>query len=45
VCEVTPERWVATYRAVADQFDEASPVADISSWEVVAGTPGVNQLT
>jgi alkaline phosphatase D len=45
VCEITPERWVATYRAVADQFDEASPVAEISSWEVVAGTPGVNQLT
>jgi alkaline phosphatase D len=44
VCEVTPERWVATYRAVADQFDEASPVAEISSWEVVAGTPGVNRL-
>jgi alkaline phosphatase D len=45
VCEVTPERWVSTYRAVADQFDAASPVADISSWEVVAGTPGVRQLT
>ena len=45
VCEVTPERWVATYRAVADQFDETSPVAEISSWEVVAGTPGVRQLT
>jgi alkaline phosphatase D len=23
VCEVTPDRWLATYRAVADQFDEA----------------------
>jgi alkaline phosphatase D len=45
VCEVTPERWVSTYRAVADQFDAVSPVADISSWEVVAGTPGVRQLT
>jgi alkaline phosphatase D len=44
VCEVTPERWMATFRAVADQFDEASPVTDISSWEVVAGTPGVRQL-
>jgi len=45
VCEVTPERWTATYRAVADQFDEASPVSTISSWEVVAGTPGVQQLS
>ena len=45
VCEVTPDRWTATFRAVADQFDETSPVTTISSWEVVAGTPGVNQLT
>jgi alkaline phosphatase D len=45
VCEVTPERWVATYRAVEDQFDEASPVTTVSSWEVLAGTPGVTQLT
>ena len=45
VCEVTPQRWVSTYRAVADQFDETSPVSDISSWEVVAGTPGVRQLS
>ncbi len=44
VCEVTPERWVATYRAVADQFDENSVVADASVWEVVAGTPGVTQV-
>ncbi len=41
VCEVTPERWVATYRAVVDQFDEASPVEIVSEWEVLAGTPGV----
>jgi len=45
VCEVTPDRWQATFRAVADQFDETSPVSTISSWEVVAGTPGVRQLT
>jgi alkaline phosphatase D len=45
VCEVTPERWLSTYRAVADQFDEASPVSTISSWEVAAGTPGVRQLS
>ena len=45
VCEITPERWTATYRAVADQFDESSPVTTISSWEVVAGTPGVQQLS
>jgi alkaline phosphatase D len=45
VCEVTPDRWHATFRAVADQFDEASPVTTITEWEVQAGTPGVVQLT
>jgi len=45
VCEVTPERWVATYRAVEDQFDEASPVTAVSSWEVVAGNPGVLEVS
>ena len=45
VCEVTPDRWRATYRAVADQFDEASPVTEVSSWEVEAGTPGVRQVS
>lgn len=43
VCEVTPERWIATYRAVADQFDEASPVETISTWEISAGTPGARR--
>lgn len=45
VCEVTPDRWLTTYRAVKDQFDEDSPVEAISSWEVVAGTPGVRQIS
>jgi alkaline phosphatase D len=45
VCEVTPDRWLATFRAVADQFDESSPVTPISSWEVQAGTPGVIRVT
>ena len=45
VCEVTPDRWLATYRAVADQFDETSPVVPISSWEVQAATPGVRQVS
>ncbi len=44
-CEVTPERWVSTYRVVDDQFDESSGSADASTWEVVAGTPGVRQLS
>lgn len=44
-CEVTPDRWRATYRAVADQFDEASPVAPVSVWEVDAGTPGARQVS
>ena len=45
VCEVTPERWFVTYRAVADQFDEASPVEPVSTWEVIAGTPGALQVS
>ena len=45
VCEVTPERWLATYRAVEDEFDEASLVTEATKWEVVAGTPGVVEVT
>ncbi len=45
MCEVTPDRWHATFRAVADEFDESSPVETVTEWEVVAGTPGVVQLT
>lgn len=44
-CEVTPDRWSATYRAVADQFDESSPVETISTWEVIAGTPGAQRVS
>ncbi len=44
VCEVTPDRWLAEFRAVADQFDEASPVDTVSTWEVQAGTAGATQL-
>ncbi len=44
-CDVTPERWLATYRAVEDEFDEASPVTEATKWEVTAGTPGVVELT
>jgi alkaline phosphatase D len=44
VCEVTPQRWLATFRTVADQFDENSAVADATVWEVIAGTPGVTQV-
>jgi len=44
-CEVTPDRWVATYRVVEDQFDEASAVTTASAWEVLAGTPGPRQLS
>ncbi len=45
VCEVTPEHWRATYRAVADQFDAASAVAPLSTWEIAAGTPGAVQVS
>ena len=44
-CEVTPDRWVSHYRVVEDQFDETSRLFTASSWEVVAGTPGVRQLS
>lgn len=44
-CEVTPERWVSTYRVVEDQFDEDSACSTASEWEVVAGSPGVRQLS
>lgn len=45
VCEVTPDRWLATFRAVTDQFDEASPVTVASSWEIGAGKPGAVQVS
>lgn len=45
VCEVTPERWLATYRSVADQFDEDAAVDTISTWEVRVGTAGAQQLS
>jgi len=40
VCEITPERWLATFRAVIDPFDEASSVTTISEWQIESGTPG-----
>jgi alkaline phosphatase D len=45
VCEVTPDRWLATFRSVTDQFDEASPVAEASAWEITAGKPGAIQAS
>jgi alkaline phosphatase D len=45
VCEVTPDRWLATFRSVTDQFDEASPVAEASAWEIIAGKPGAIQAS
>ena len=45
VCEVTPDRLLATFRAVTDQFDEASPVEPASVWEVTAGKPGAAQVS
>jgi len=44
-CEVTPDRWEATYRGVVDQFDENSAVETISTWAVEAGTPSVEEVT
>jgi len=44
LCDVTPEMWTATYRAVADQFDETASVETISTWSVAAGTAEVEQI-
>jgi alkaline phosphatase D len=43
LCEVTPDQWRATYRAVADPFDESSVVETVSEWVVTAGTPGATR--
>ncbi len=43
-CEVTPERWTATYRAVVDATDEASDVSTITTWQVAAGAAALIEL-
>ena len=43
-CDVTAERWVATYREVLDVALPASDVVDGASFEVVAGTPGAARV-
>jgi alkaline phosphatase D len=43
-CDVTPDGWEATYRAVVDQFDEGSPVETISRWSITAGVPEVKEI-
>jgi alkaline phosphatase D len=40
LCEVTPDQWRATYRAVADPFDETASVDTASEWIITAGTAG-----
>lgn len=40
VCEVTPDSWTTTYRALVDPADPASPIEDLATFGVVAGTPG-----
>ncbi len=44
ICDVTPDRWRATFRAVADPFDEDSAVSTISEWQIAAGTPGAQPV-
>jgi alkaline phosphatase D len=39
-CDVTPERWTATYREVLDVVDPASEVVDGPVFEVLPGRPG-----
>jgi alkaline phosphatase D len=45
VCDVTPDRWHATFRVVVDQLDETSAVDVASTWEIAAGTPGPVQTS
>ena len=44
MCEVTPETWRATYRAVADPFDENAAVETSSEWLITAGTSGAQPV-
>ena len=44
LCDVTPERWTAVYRAVVDPDDESSAVETITTWEVAAGAPEVTEV-
>ncbi len=44
LCDLTPQRWIAEYRAVVDAADASSAVETISTWELIEGTPRVNEL-
>ena len=44
VCEVTPQRWVASYRAVADQYDETRRSPRPPSGRSSPVSPGVTQV-
>jgi alkaline phosphatase D len=39
-CDVAADRWVATFREVADVADPDSPVADGAAFEILPGRPG-----
>lgn len=43
-CDVAADRWVATYREVADVTDASSVVADGPAFEVLPGRPGAVRL-
>jgi hypothetical protein len=45
MCDVSPGRWLATFRVVVDQLDETSAVDVASEWEIAAGTPGPMRMT
>ncbi|MGI9600497.1 MAG: alkaline phosphatase D family protein [Acidimicrobiales bacterium] len=36
-CTVTPERWLAEFRTVADVWDPATPVTPVATYQVMAG--------
>jgi len=44
MCTVTPDRFDATYRVVGTTQSQKAPITDHSSWEITAGTPGVQPL-
>ncbi|MEQ8716485.1 MAG: alkaline phosphatase D family protein [Acidimicrobiales bacterium] len=43
-CEVTPDSWTTTYRAIADATVPDQQAETLSTWRVVAGTPGAQPI-
>jgi alkaline phosphatase D len=43
VCEVTPDRWVTSYRMLDDVTDAVSPITTPARFVVEGGRPGVRR--